>query len=231
MHAADNVRQFALVVMLAVDILSDRPRSHLPVALAAARAGAHLFIEKPLANTMDEARELAESIIAVKEKITLCSQCCNLTDADPCNICDGGDRDRSLLCVVEEPDAMAAIEESGGYHGTYHVLHGALAPLDGVGPENLHLNELMKRINGGGIKEVIIATNPDVHGEATALLIIKMLKGKNIKITRIATGVPMGGDLKYVDKMTLSKSLEFRRGIEHQPHLAADRGILDGIGN
>jgi len=115
--------------------------------------------------------------------------------------------------VVQEPDAMAAIEESGCFSGTYHVLHGALAPLDGIGPESLHLNELMKRVDSGTIKELIIATNPDVHGEATALLIIKMLKGKNIKITRIATGVPLGGDLKYIDKMTISKSLEFRRGM------------------
>jgi recombination protein RecR len=108
---------------------------------------------------------------------------------------------------------MAAIEESGGFRGTYHVLHGHLAPLDGIGPENLRLTELLQRINGGKIKEVIIATNPDVHGEATALLIIRMLKEKKIKVTRIATGVPMGGDLKYIDKMTISKSLEFRRGI------------------
>lgn len=161
----------------------------------------------------EDVRKLAESIIDVKKKIKLCRNCLNLTETDVCHICHDKARDQGIICVVEEPDAMAAIEESGGYHGTYHVLHGALAPLDGVGPENLHLNELMKRINGGGIKEVILATNPDVHGEATALLIIKMLKGKNIKITRIATGVPMGGDLKYVDKMTLSKSLEFRRGM------------------
>lgn len=161
----------------------------------------------------EDVKKLAESIIDVKKKIKLCRNCLNLTETDVCHICHDKARDQGIICVVEEPDAMAAIEESGGYHGTYHVLHGALAPLDGIGPENLHLNELMKRINGGGIKEVILATNPDVHGEATALLIIKMLKGKNIKITRIATGVPMGGDLKYVDKMTLSKSLEFRRGM------------------
>ncbi len=161
----------------------------------------------------EDVKKLAESIIDVKRKIKLCRNCLNLTEADVCHICHDKARDHGIICVVEEPDAMAAIEESGGYHGTYHVLHGALAPLDGIGPDNLHLSELMKRINGGGIKEVIIATNPDVHGEATALLIIKMLKGKSIKVTRIATGVPMGGDLKYIDKMTLSKSLEFRRGM------------------
>jgi len=161
----------------------------------------------------EDVRALAESLIDVKKKIRLCRHCLNLSETDICHICHDKTRDQGIICVVEEPDAMAAIEESGSYHGTYHVLHGKLAPLDGVGPENLHLNELMKRINGGGIKEVIIATNPDVHGEATALLIIKMLKGKDVKVTRIATGVPLGGDLKYVDKMTLSKSLEFRRGV------------------
>ena len=163
--------------------------------------------------TADDVKKLAESIIEVKRKIRLCRTCLNLTETDVCHICNDKTRDQGIICVVEEPDAMAIIEESGGFRGIYHVLHGHLAPLDGIGPENLHLNELLQRINGGKIKEVIIATNPDVHGEATALLIIRMLKGKKIKVTRIATGVPMGGDLKYIDKMTISKSLEFRRGI------------------
>jgi recombination protein RecR len=162
--------------------------------------------------TADDVKKLAESILEVKRKIKLCRICLNLTETDVCPICHDLTRDQGVICVVEEPDAMAAIEESGEFRGTYHVLHGALAPLDGIGPENLHLGELTKRINGGKIKEVIIATNPNVHGEATALLIIKMLKGKNVKVTRIAMGVPMGGDLKYIDKMTISKSLEFRRG-------------------
>ncbi len=163
--------------------------------------------------TADDVKKLAESIIEVKRKIKLCRICLNLTEGDVCHICHDTTRDHGVICVVEEPDAMVVIEESGGFRGTYHVLHGHLAPLDGIGPENLRLNELLQRINGGKIKEVIIATNPDVHGEATALLIIRMLKGKKIKVTRIATGVPMGGDLKYIDKMTISKSLEFRRGI------------------
>lgn len=163
--------------------------------------------------TADDVKKLAESIIEVKRKIKLCRICLNLTEGDVCYICHDTTRDHGVICVVEEPDAMAAIEESGGFRGTYHVLHGHLAPLDGIGPENLRLTELLQRINGGKVKEVIIATNPDVHGEATALLIIRMLKEKKIKVTRIATGVPMGGDLKYIDKMTISKSLEFRRGI------------------
>jgi recombination protein RecR len=161
----------------------------------------------------DDVRKLAESIVEVKRKIRLCSVCLNPTEEDICNICSDHTRDQEIICVVEEPDALAAIEESGGFRGTYHVLHGALAPLDGIGPDNLRLGELLQRINNGQIKEIIIATNPNVHGEATALLITRMLKEKEIKLTRIAMGVPMGGDLKYIDKMTISKSLEFRRGM------------------
>jgi recombination protein RecR len=163
--------------------------------------------------TEDDVKKLAESIVEVKRKIRLCRICLNPTEEDVCPICQDKTRDQDVICVVEEPDALAAIEESGGFRGIYHVLHGALAPLDGIGPENLRLGELVQRIGSGQIREVIIATNPNVHGEATALLITRMLKEKDIRITRIAMGVPMGGDLKYVDKMTISKSLEFRRGM------------------
>jgi recombination protein RecR len=163
--------------------------------------------------TQDDVKKLAESIIEVKNRIRLCRVCLNPTEYEICYICHDPARDQSVICVVEEPDALAAIEESGGFHGTYHVLHGSLAPLDGIGPENLRLGELLQRINKGKVKELIIATNPNVHGEATALLITRMFKDHNIKFTRIAMGVPMGGDLKYIDKMTISKSLEFRRGM------------------
>lgn len=166
-----------------------------------------------LRSTEDDVRKLAESIVEVKRKIKLCKVCLNLTEEDTCYICRDSSRDKEMICVVEDPDALAAIEESGGYKGTYHVLHGALAPLDGIGPDNLRLGELINRINEGNIKEVIIATNTNVHGESTALLLTKMLKEKNIKLTRIAMGMPMGGDLKYIDKMTISKSLEFRHGM------------------
>jgi recombination protein RecR len=166
-----------------------------------------------LRSTEDDVRKLAESIVEVKRKIKLCRTCLNLTEEDTCYICRDTARDKEIICVVEDPDALAAIEESGGYHGTYHVLHGALAPLDGIGPDNLRLGELVNRINEGNIKEVIIATNTNVHGESTALLLTRMFKDKNIKLTRIAMGMPMGGDLKYIDKMTISKSLEFRRGM------------------
>lgn len=163
--------------------------------------------------TEDDVRKLADSIVEVKRKIKLCRICLNPTEDDICHICHDETRDQNVICVVEEPDALAAIEESGVFHGTYHVLHGALAPLDGIGPEHLRLSELLVRLDGGRIEEIILATNPNVHGEATALLITNLLKEKNIKITRIAMGVPMGGDLKYIDKMTISKSLEFRRGM------------------
>ena len=166
-----------------------------------------------LRSTEDDVKKLAESIVEVKRKIKLCKVCLNLTEEDTCYICSDTSRDQETICVVEDPDALAAIEESGGYRGTYHVLHGALAPLDGIGPDNLRLGELINRINTDNIKEVIIATNTNVHGESTALLLTKMLKDKNIKLTRIAMGMPMGGDLKYIDKMTISKSLEFRRGM------------------
>ena len=163
--------------------------------------------------TEDDVRKLAESLVEVKSTIRLCSVCLNPTEEETCHICRDHSRDQHVICVVEEPDALAAIEESGVFRGIYHVLHGALAPLDGIGPENLRLGELQKRIDKGLISEMILATNPNVHGEATALLITKMFKDKNIQITRIAMGVPIGGDLKYVDKMTMSKAMEFRRGM------------------
>jgi recombination protein RecR len=163
--------------------------------------------------TPDDVEKLAESLVEVKRKIRLCRICLNPTEEEVCHICSNGSRDQHVICVVEEPDALAAIEDSGVYHGMYHVLHGALAPLDGIGPEHLRLGELARRVADGRITELILATNPNVHGEATALLITRMFKDANLKMTRIAMGVPMGGDLKYVDKMTISKSLEFRRGI------------------
>jgi recombination protein RecR len=122
-------------------------------------------------------------------------------------------RDKNLICVVEEPDSLIAIEESGSFKGTYHVLHGALSPLDGIGPDHLKLRELLKRIAENGAEEIIVATNPSVQGEATALLINKSVKPLGIRVTRIALGVPVGGDLKYMDRMTLSKSMEYRRGL------------------
>jgi recombination protein RecR len=167
-----------------------------------------------LRQSEEDVGRLAESIMAVKRDIRFCSICFNLSEADICEICRDANRDREIICVVEEPDALNAIEESGVFHGVYHVLHGALSPLDGIGPDNLRLRELLRRISNDNVKELILATNPNVQGEATALLITKIVKDTNIKVTRIAQGLPVGGDLKYADKMTLAKSLEFRRGME-----------------
>jgi recombination protein RecR len=161
----------------------------------------------------EDARKLAQSILEVKQKIRFCSLCFNLAEGTLCEICMDPTRDKNLICVVEEPDSLIAIEESGSFRGTYHVLHGALSPLDGIGPDHLRLQELLKRIAENGAEEIIVATNPSVQGEATALLIKKSVKPLSIRVTRIALGVPVGGDLKYMDRMTLSKSMEYRRGL------------------
>lgn len=161
----------------------------------------------------EEARQLAQSILDVKEKIRLCSVCFNLAEGERCEICADPARERNLICVVEEPDSLIALETSGGYRGVYHVLHGALSPLDGIGPEQLRIRELIDRVASDAVEEVIVATNPSVAGETTALLISKLLKDRNVKVTRIALGLPVGGDLKYADRMTLAKCLEFRRGV------------------
>ena len=161
----------------------------------------------------EDARRLAQSILEVKQKIRFCSVCFNLAEGSLCEICMDPSRDKNLICVVEEPDSLIAIEESGSFRGTYHVLHGALSPLDGIGPDHLRLQELLKRIRENGAGEIIVATNPSVQGEATALLISKSVKPLGIRVTRIALGVPVGGDLRYMDRMTLSKSMEYRRGL------------------
>ncbi len=162
----------------------------------------------------EDARSLAESILEVKRSIRLCPVCFNFTEKDLCDICADPGRDRETICIVEEPDALIAIEESGEYRGVYHVLHGSLAPLDGIGPEQLKIRELLQRIAGNTVQEIIVATNPNVQGESTALLITGLVKEKGVRVTRIGFGVPVGGDLKYADRMTLAKSLEYRRGME-----------------
>jgi recombination protein RecR len=163
--------------------------------------------------SLEDARKLADSILEVKCKIRFCSVCFNLAEGDLCEICMDQSRDKTRICVVEEPDSLIAIEESGSFRGTYHVLHGALSPLDGIGPDHLRIQDFLKRVENNKIEEIVVATNPSVQGEATALLINKFVKGLGVKVTRIALGVPVGSDLKYMDKMTLSKSMEYRRGI------------------
>jgi len=158
-----------------------------------------------------QAQALAQAIVEAKDKIGYCSVCYNFTDTDPCKICQAQGRDSSVICVVEEPRAVAAIERSRDYRGLYHVLHGALSPLDGVGPEDIRIKELLQRLQAGNIQEVIMATDPDVEGEATAMYLARLLKPLGVKATRIAHGLPVGGDIEYVDEVTLAKAVENRR--------------------
>jgi recombination protein RecR len=166
-----------------------------------------------LRSSLSEAQELARSILDVKEKIRFCSTCFNLTDEDPCGICQGEHRSREILCVVEGPNDLIAIENTGVFNGRYHVLHGTLSPLEGVGPDDIKIKELVERLQNGEISEVILATNPTVEGGATALYLTDLLKPLGIKVTRIAYGIPMGSEIEYSDGMTLSKALEGRREI------------------
>ncbi len=164
-----------------------------------------------LKRPIDEVRELSEALLAVKERIVYCRVCFNVTDLDPCRVCTDPSRDSRLICVVEEPNDMLAMERTGEYRGQYHVLLGALSPLDGIGPEDLKVRELLARLDAGGTTEVILATNPNVEGEATALYLAKLLRPLGVRVTRIARGLPVGGDLEYADQVTLSKALEGRR--------------------
>ena len=163
-----------------------------------------------------KARALAEAIVEAREKIGFCSVCCNLSDQDPCAICASEKRDRSKICVVEQPQDVAAVERMKDYKGLYHVLHGSLSPLSGVGPENLRVKELLHRLEGEAgaeVQEIIMATNPTVEGEATAMYLARLLKPAGLKVTRIAHGLPIGGDLEYADEVTLAKALENRKEI------------------
>ena len=157
-----------------------------------------------------EAERLARSIIAGKDKIKFCSMCFSLSDNDICQICSDPRRNTAILCVVEQPADMVAVERSGAFQGTYHILQGVLSPMDGVGPEDLRIKELIQKAAGGRIKEVVLATSTVVEGEATAAYIAQLLKEYPVRITRIASGVPMGNDLKYVDQVTLKRAMDTR---------------------
>jgi recombination protein RecR len=147
----------------------------------------------------------------VKEKVIFCSYCSGITETDPCPVCTDPSRDRSLICVVEDPSDVFLIERTGTYKGLYHVLMGALSPLDGVGPEQLRIDTLLKRLDHGGVREIICATNPTMEGEATVLYLAKLVKPRGVRLTRLAHGLPVGGSLEYADEITLSRSLEGRR--------------------
>jgi recombination protein RecR len=174
----------------------------------ASRLAFHILRSSP-----SEAQELARAILDVKEKIRLCSTCFNLTDEDPCRICKDERRTQEILCVVEGPNDLIAIENTGVFNGRYHVLHGTISPLDGIGPDDIKIKELMGRLRSGEISEVILATNPTVEGGTTALYLTDLIKSFGIRITRIAYGIPMGSEIEYADGMTLSKALEGRREI------------------
>jgi recombination protein RecR len=198
-------------------VLYAKPIDHLIEALmrlpgigkkTASRLAFHI-----LRSSSSEAHELARAILDVKEKIRLCSTCFNLTDEDPCRVCQDNRRYQEILCVVEGPNDLIAIENTGIFNGKYHVLHGTISPLEGIGPDDLKIKELLGRLQKEKISEVILATNPTVEGGATALYLTDLIKPLGIKVTRIAYGIPMGSEIEYSDGMTLSKALEGRREI------------------
>ena len=164
-----------------------------------------------LAMTQEEVDAFAKSVQEAHRTIHYCKVCCNLTDQELCPVCRSDARDRSVICVVEDPKDVFALERTNDYHGTYHVLHGAISPLSGIGPDQLCIKELLARVNNGEIKEVIMATNPTVEGEATAMYISRLLKPMGILVTRLAYGLPVGGDREYADEVTLSRAMEGRR--------------------
>ncbi|MBI4511895.1 MAG: recombination protein RecR [Deltaproteobacteria bacterium] len=158
-----------------------------------------------------QAHDLARALIDIRERIQLCASCCSLTERDPCLICADARRDRTVVCVVAHPTDLHAVERGGHYRGLYHVLHGVLSPLDGVGPDDLRISELLARLSGGEIREAILATSPNVEGEATAMYLARLIKPLGVRATRIASGVPIGGELEYVDQVTLTRAIEGRR--------------------
>jgi len=160
----------------------------------------------------EQTDRLAEALRDVKERVTYCSVCNNITDADPCAFCSSDERNHNIICVVEEPQNVTAVERSREFRGVYHVLMGALSPLQGVGPDDLKIKGLLSRV-GNGVTEIILATNPNVEGEATAIYLARLLKPLGVKVTRIAMGVPVGSDLEYADEVTMHKALEGRREV------------------
>jgi recombination protein RecR len=161
----------------------------------------------------NEVEQLASSMINAKKNIKYCSVCCNITDSDVCGICSNPKRDNSIICVVEDAKDVVAMEKTKEFKGLYHVLHGAISPMEGIGPENIRIKELLVRLGEYDVKELILATNPYIEGEATAMYISRLVKPLGIKVTRIAHGIPVGGDLEYADEVTLMKALEGRREI------------------
>jgi recombination protein RecR len=159
----------------------------------------------------EEVIDFAKALVSVKRNLTYCSVCCNITDTDPCRICSDKTRDVSVICAVQEPKDVVAMERTREYAGQYHVLHGAISPIEGIGPDDIRITELVKRLGDERVQELILATNPTIEGEATAMYLSRLVKPFGIKVTRIARGLPVGGDLEYADEVTLSKALEGRQ--------------------
>lgn len=159
----------------------------------------------------DDVLNFAKALVNVKRNLTYCSICCNITDTDPCLVCSDKNRDRSLICVVQEAKDVIAMERTKEFHGMYHVLHGAISPMEGIGPDDIKVAELLKRLANDEVQELILATNPNIEGEATAMYLSRLVKPFQLKVTRIAHGLPVGGDLEYADEVTLTKALEGRR--------------------
>ena len=176
---------------------------------SAQRIAFHLLTAAP-----EDANRLARVIMEAKERVTWCRRCFNISEGEICAYCSDDRRDPTLLCVVEEPRDIVAVERTHEFGGRYHVLQGAISPIEGVGPDQLHIKELLGRLDGEGVTEVILATNPNIEGEATAMYLARLLKPLGIKITRLASGLPVGGDLEYADEVTLGRALEGRREVE-----------------
>jgi recombination protein RecR len=176
---------------------------------SAQRIAFHLLRVAP-----EDARRLAQSILDAKERVTWCRRCFNISEGELCAFCRDERRDATLMCIVEEPRDIVAIERTAEFRGRYHVLQGAISPIEGIGPEQLRIKEMLTRINDEGVEEVILATNPNIEGEATAMYLARLLKPLGIRVTRIASGLPVGGDLEYADEVTLGRALEGRREVD-----------------
>ncbi len=195
--------------IVSLDILTDCFRSLPGVgSKMAARLAMHV-----LKMPQEKVENFANALLNAKQKVHNCPVCKNLTDEDVCTVCSDEKRDRSVICVVENPTDVIAIEKSKEFHGLYHVLHGTISPMEGIGPDDIYIKELIARLEDGNVKEVILATNPDVEGDTTAIYISRLIKPLGVKTTRLAFGIPVGGDLEYTDELTLSTAIENRRDL------------------
>ena len=189
-----------------IERLIDEFRKLPGIGVKNAQRLAYSILRRP----REDAERLSRAILDVRDKITYCSRCNNFSDRDPCHYCSNAARSSETICVVEEPNDILAVEKTREYHGQYHVLHGVLSPINGVGPEDLRLKNLLERLREGNVREIILATNPNVEGEATAIYLAKLLKPIVVKVSRIALGLPVGSDLEFADEVTMSKALEHR---------------------